>query len=304
MNKKKKDLIVGSLCALGCETLFGLSYIFTKQVTNLVSPFVLMGWRFFIAFIVMSIFIVFFRIKINLKNKPLKKVFLIALCSPVIYFVGETMGISLTTASESGAILACIPVVSLVASTFILCEKPTKKQIIGILVTLIGVIFTVLTVEISESLSVFGYCFLLMAVISYALYSTFVEKTNEYTDIEITYIMLILGATVFTSFVIIEAIVAKNITNLIFLPFKNSSFLIAIFYQGVGCSVLAFFLYNVAIAKIGVNRTSSFIGVSTVVSIIAGVLLLGENFSAYQIIGVIIIITGVYIANAGEKGNS
>lgn len=146
-NKKKKDLIVGSLCALGCETLFGLSYIFTKQVTNLASPFALMGWRFFIAFIVMSIFIVF-------------------------------------------------------------------------------------------------------------------------------------------------------------LPFKNSSFLIAIFYQGVGCSVLAFFLYNVAIAKIGVNRTSSFIGVSTVVSIIAGVLLLGENFPAYQLIGVIIIITGVYIANTGEKENN
>ena len=140
-NKKKKDLIIGNLYALGCEALFGLSYIFTKQVTNLASPFVLMEWRFFIAFIVMSIFIVFFRIKINLKNKPLKKVFLIALCSSVIYFVGETMGISLTTASESGVILACIPVVSLVAFTFILCEKLTKNQVIGILVTLIGVIF-------------------------------------------------------------------------------------------------------------------------------------------------------------------
>lgn len=140
-NKKKKDLIIGNLYALGCEALFGLSYIFTKQVTNLASPFVLMGWRFFIAFIVMSIFIVFFRIKINLKNKPLKKVFLIALSSSVIYFVGETMGISLTTASESGVILACIPVVSLVAFTFILCEKPTKNQVIGILATLIGVIF-------------------------------------------------------------------------------------------------------------------------------------------------------------------
>lgn len=145
-NKKKKDLIVGSLCALGCETLFGLSYIFTKQVTNLVSPFALMGWRFFIAFIVMSIFIVF-------------------------------------------------------------------------------------------------------------------------------------------------------------LPFKNSSFLIAIFYQGVGCSVLSFFLYNVAIVKIGVNRTSSFVGVSTVVSIIAGVLLLSEKFSTYQVIGVIMIITGVYVANAKENRN-
>ena len=35
--------------------------------------------------------------------------------------------------------------------------------------------------------------------------------------------------------------------------------------------MLAFFLSNVAIFKIGVNRTSSFIGVATVVSIIAGV---------------------------------
>lgn len=59
-----------------------------------------------------------------------------------------------------------------------------------------------------------------------------------------------------------------------------------------------------AIVKIGVNRTSSFVGVSTVVSIIAGVLLLGENFSAYQLIGVIIIIIGVYIANTGEKENN
>ena len=143
-----------------------------------------------------------------------------------------------------------------------------------------------------------------MAIISYALYSTFIEKANEYTSVEITYMMLILGSVVFTNFAIIEVIVAKNITNLIFLPFKNSSFLIAIFYQSVGCSVLAFFLYNVAIVKIGVNRTSSFVGVSTVVSIIAGVLLLGEKFSNYQAIGVIIIITGVYIANVKEKENN
>ena len=108
---------------------------------------------------------------------------------------------------------------------------------------------------------------------------------------------VLMGWRFFIAFIVMSIFI-------VFLPFKNSSFLIAIFYQGVGCSVLAFFLYNVAIAKIGVNRTSSFIGVSTVVSIIAGVLLLGENFSAYQIIGVIIIITGVYIANAGEKGNS
>lgn len=52
------------------------------------------------------------------------------------------------------------------------------------------------------------------------------------------------------------------------------------------------------IVKIGVNRTSSFIGVATVVSIITGAVILHETFTMYQIIGAIVIIIGVYVANA------
>ena len=59
-----------------------------------------------------------------------------------------------------------------------------------------------------------------------------------------------------------------------------------------------FFLSNVAIARIGVNRTSSFIGVATVVSIIAGALILKEQFTVFQVVGAVLIIIGVYTANA------
>lgn len=68
-------------------------------------------------------------------------------------------------------------------------------------------------------------------------------------------------------------------------------------YQGIGCLVFAFFLSNHAIAKIGVNRTSSFIGIATVVSILAGALLLREAFSVFRIIGAAVIIAGVYLAS-------
>lgn len=47
-------------------------------------------------------------------------------------------------------------------------------------------------------------------------------------------------------------------------------------------SVLAFFLSNNAIKKIGVTRTSSFIGISTLVSILSGIVFLGETFSPFQ----------------------
>lgn len=301
-NIKQSNVITGCLCALGCETLYGLSYMFTKQATELASPFALLGWRFLIAFIVMSAAAKCGIIRIDLRKKNIRPLVKVALFCPCIYFIAETIGISRTTASESGVFLACIPVASLAASTLILKQRPTKLQITGILIILAGVIITVFAVGVSSSLSVIGYAFLLCAVLSYALYCVFVDRASNFTGAEITYIVLTAGAMLFVAFALLEAIINGTVPELAALPVKEGTFLIAILYQGIGCSIIAFFLSNVAIAKIGVNRTSSFIGVSTVVSIVAGAVLLKEAFTAAQIIGAVVIIAGVYIANAKRKG--
>lgn len=294
---KQKNSTVGILCAIGCETLYGLSYIFTKQATACASELALLGWRFFLAALAMSLCVMLGLIKIDLKQKPMKPLLLVALCSPCVYFIAETIGISRTTASESGVFLACIPIASLIASTLILKEKPSKMQLIGILITLAGVLITVFAVSAASSLSISGYVFLLAAVVSYALYSVFVDKASAYTGAEITYVMILTGAVLFLLLAIIEAGLQGTLPELMRLPFREPDFLTAILYQGIGCSVFAFFLSNLAISKIGVNRTSSFIGIATVVSILAGALLLRETFTAYQIVGAVIIISGVYIAN-------
>ena len=300
MRKKLSDSIIGILCALGCETLYGLSYIFTKQATENASAFALLGWRFLLAFAVMSLLAALGVMKVQLRGKNLKPLLRVALFSPVIYFIGETIGISNTTASESGVFLACIPVASLIASTLILRKKPSRLQVTGILITLAGVLITIFAVGATSSLSVVGYGFLLIAVISYALYCVYVDMASEYSGAEITYIMLTAGAMVFTILAIGEAATHHSMRQLLSLPFSDTHFLTAVLYQGIGCSILAFFMSNIAIARIGVNRTSSFIGVATVVSIIAGALLLHEQFTLWQIIGAIVIIVGVYTANASK----
>ena len=297
----QNNVILGCLCALGCETLYGLSYMFTKQATEFASAFALLGWRFFVAAVVMTVVVLCGAVKLNLKGKRLKTLLLVALFSPCIYFITETIGISHTTSSESGVFLACIPVVSLIASTLILKKKPAKVQVAGISITLIGVIITVVAVGTSSSLSVIGYALLLIAVISYALYCVFVDKASEFSGAEITYIMLIAGAVLFVTLAIVEAVTTGAVTELISLPFNKGEFLIAILYQGIGCSVVAFFLSHVAIANIGVNRTSSFIGVATVVSIIAGAVILKATFTSMQIVGAVVIIIGVYVANSKIK---
>lgn len=274
--KSKNNALIGCLCALGCETLFGFSYLFTKDATVTASTFALLGWRFLIAIAAMSLCAATGLMKINLKGKSIRPLLNVALLNPVIYFIGETFGISLTTASESGAFLACIPVASVIASALILKEKPTRWQVVGILTTLAGVLITVFAVGGSSRFSTAGYAMLCIAVIAYALYSVFVERAADYSSAEVTFVMLAAGSIVFSLAAVIEAAASDNLAALATLPLTDRGFLVAILYQGVGCSVLAFFLSNVAIAKIGVNRTSSFIGVATVVSIIAGVLILRE----------------------------
>lgn len=300
----RKNSIVGSFCALICEILYGLSYIFTKQATESAGTFALLGWRFFTAAVFMTILTGCGVVKIHLRKKNLKPLFRVALFSPCIYFIAETLGIDYTTASESGIFLACIPVISLGASTVALKKKPAKIQIIGILITFVGVILTVIAAGTSVSLSVTGYIFLAIAVFAYAFYSVSVEKASEFSGVEITYFMLLSGAVVFTIFALIEAVVKGNLTTLFSLPFTDHGFLTAILYQGIGCSIVAFFLSNVAITKIGVNRTSSFIGVATVVSMAAGAIFLHETLTIFQIAGAAIMLAGVYTANSRRAQGS
>lgn len=296
--KEKNRIIVGCLCAAGSEIIFGLSYIFTKNVTTEnIHMFTLLGWRFVIAAATMTICIGLGIIKINFKNKSIKPVLRAALFVPCLYFIGETIGIRYTTASESGVFLSCTSVASIAASTLILKKKPTRNEVVGIVTTLIGVLITVVVVGVSARFSLLGYAFLLMGVISFALYAVFSRKAIAYSEAEITYIMLIAGAVVYGLCACIEAYENGTMKALILLPFHDHSFLIAVLYQGIGCSIFAFFMSNMAIARIGVNRTSSFYGVSTVVSIFAGALFLHEMFTWGQWIGAGIIILGIYIAN-------
>lgn len=66
---KQNKVLTGSLCALGCETLYGLSYIFTRKATANAGELALLGWRFLIAAIIVTILAAAGALKINLKKQ-------------------------------------------------------------------------------------------------------------------------------------------------------------------------------------------------------------------------------------------
>lgn len=295
---KAERKVTGILAVIGAEIIFGCSFLFTKSVTGQVSVFTLISWRFLLAFAVMSLLRAAGVIQVRYRGKDPRLLFAIGLLQPVLYFTCETFGIGLTTASESGTIIAAIPVVTLICASFILKERPGILQMTGIGITLAGVLLIVLTQGTRPTFNAAGYLMLFIAVLSYSLYSVFVQKARRFTGMELTYAMVGLGAAVFCTAAAVEHGIKGTLPQLLALPFTNRPFLIAILYLGILSSIGAFFLSNVAIRILGTNRTATFVGLTTATAVILGVLVLRETFTGWQAAGVILILAGVYTANA------
>ena len=92
------------------------------------------------------------------------------------------------------------------------------------------------------------------------------------------------------------------VVALLRLPFADRGFLIPLFWLAFCSAIVGFFLANVAIAKAGVNRSASFIGVATLVAVVAGAAILGETFTVQQTAAALLILAGVWIANSLPAG--
>ena len=297
MEKFSRRETTAMLGSCGSSLLFGLSYMFSKRVLGTVSVFSLLSWRFLFGAAGMSLCVAFGLIKVNFRAKPLKPLLRMVFFMPGLYFIFEALGVRLTTASESGTIIACIPIFTLVASALLLREPPTRLQVGGILLSTAGILTIVLLKGTSASFSLPGYLFLLGAVCSSTLFYVESRRASGYTVFEKTYAMCLTGALVFTIGALAEHGLKGDVGTFLALPFTNHAFLASAAYLGLGCTTLAFLLSNRSIAILGTTRASAFSGLSTVISVISGVMILGDPFSWLQGAGTFLVLCGIYIVN-------
>ncbi|MDR0841395.1 MAG: DMT family transporter [Christensenellaceae bacterium] len=297
-----KATAIGTLCALVASILFGFSFLAVKLGINEVSALSLLSWRFIFAFIAMTVCAALGLFKIDLKGKDIRPLLSIAIFQPVIYFTAETLGIARTTVAESSAIIACIPLLTLVLSGPMLREWPMRRQWISIAGSVLGVLLIGLQRGLTLSLSVSGYALLCAAMVSDAVFVILSRRAQGYTSAEKTYVMAALGALVFTLAAFSEHLEAGTLRQFALLPFTNTRFLLGCLYLSIGSSVAAFLLFNQGIAALGAARAASFAGLGTPVAVLGGILLFGERLTLLQAIGTALVVLGVYGANILPKG--
>ncbi len=282
--------------------IFGFSFLFSKKALMETSPFVMLAFRFTVTFIILNLVMIFRKKKMVFKGKKLLYVFLLGLVQPVLYFLCEGYGVMLLQTSYVGIILSLIPMTSFLLGFLFLNEKVKRIQVVFAFISIIGVVLTTLG-ESQGAFSWLGFILIFGSVITASMFSVLSRKVAlDFDAFERTYIMFFIG---FVTFLVLGAIDAMgDFQAMVLTPMKSSSFWIDILYLAGVSSVGAFLMINYAMTHISVAKASIFTNLTTVISILAGVLFLNEQFGWFQAIGSLIIIASVYGVNRKRKSKT
>ena len=290
------------------NSIFGFSFLFSKVALEVTIPSVMLAVRFTTAFLVLNL-IAFFGTRIrkkdgtpliefSLKGKPLKNIILLAIFQPVIYFCAESYGIAWTSSAFAGTIIAVIPLAGIIFDVLIMHVKVTRRQILCSVASVIGVGITTLGAKDTKA-SVIGLLLLLIAVASGALFYVFSKKAGEdYNPLERTYVMFGIGSVVYISLALVQC--AGRYDTMILPALTSLEFWGCILYLAVISSVVAFMILNFGSSYVSVSEASIFANLTTVISIGAGIFIVGESFTPWQLIGAAVIIGSLWICNRKE----
>lgn len=300
---ENKGQIKGVLSALTANLIFGFSFIFSKMALNVAQPLLILAVRFTVAFLALNLLIVLGVFKPRFKGKKIGGLMLMSIAQPLTYFIFELYGLKLTSSALSGIIIALVPVGVALFSGFILGEKPTVWQIICSIVSLVGVTAVSIVSNNGSKSHILGILLLVGAVISATAFNLLSRNcSKDFSPFERTYFMFLVGSVGFN--LIAAVILKKDYIKGIATAFQNTEFIIAIIYLAVISSVAAFMLYNYSTTKITAICSSSFSNIITVISVLAGVLILNEDFSPLQLILCLPIIAGVWGVNFYTSDNN
>lgn len=285
---------VTTYIALTLTTLFwGLSFIAVKIALTGFTPFAYMFLRFALAS-------VFFLVLMLVRGFPKleagdhKKLFLIGLFEPGLYFIFETFGLTYTTASKASIIIAALPVIVLLLARLFLNEKISGKSVWGVILSMAGIIILILgdpKFSISSAGAVIGDVLIFGAVISAAFYMIIARDLGQkLSAFEITSFQVFYGTILFAPLFLI------NIGSVQWTGISVSA-AGAVVFLAVFATVLAYLFNNYALTQIPASQAAVFINGIPVVTTIGAWFILDERLTLLQAAGGVLVLIAVMVAN-------
>lgn len=288
MNYKTGAFIGLSLASL----IWGLSFIWTKQVFAYWGPFTLCLLRMLFASLLIAIYMKFKGISFEMKGDFLSFL-LMAICEPFIYFIGESYGLMEVSPGVAALVIGSIPVFLGLSTKVYGHEKADQGFFAGVLISIFGLIVVSFDFNGQLRYSLRGLSLLFLAVASAVFYNQVIKLLSQLHKAEtIVFWQSLFGAGLFLPFFLIfewENFVAG-------LPYGSSVWQ-PFFWLSVLASTLSFIIYNHAVKKVGMLKANLFVSLIPAFALLASFWLEIEEVRWYKIVGLLCMIAGVYMAS-------
>jgi drug/metabolite transporter (DMT)-like permease len=283
------------------NVIYGMSVFFTGSLSGSVDVLDILALRFLMSFFVLFLLKTLKIIKINVgvkdiigrtdRSKYIKSLLLAALFEPVLYMLFETLGIATTSGITAGVVLSLLPVSCCICESLILKEKTSLLQKIFLGLGIVGVAYIAINTSTGEGKdSVWGILFLILAIISGALFMVFSRKSSsKFKPMEITYFSCLLGMVAFNAVNVVRHLIKGDILEY-FTPYLSLDNMVGFVFLAVISTIVATSMNNFALKYMQVSTMSAFGGVSTMVTVAAGVLFANEKLYLFHIIGLSLIV--------------
>jgi len=190
--------------------------------------------------------------------------------------------------------ISTIPVWIIFISSILNVEKTNMFQIIGVALSLTGVIFIITKADINLIKSLDfnkGDLTMAVAMFSWALYSALLRKKKyEISQITLLEVVIISGLIFLIPIYFIEM-------NMGYLIKLEKPFILTLTYVVIFPGLAAFFFWIKGISIIGANRAGIFLHLMPIFGAIMAMVIFKEKFMFYHFLGAIFIIAGITLSN-------
>lgn len=264
-----------------------------KIAVGHISPFLLTSLRWFVALIIIAPFAV----KYGRSDWAVIKtrfVFLFFLGAVGFTLFNNLLYLALTSTSAVNVsiIQSSMPLFVFFLNAAFFSVNLTKYQAVGFPITIVGVLviaFQGNLTELAEYVVNIGDVLALASVVAYGIFTAFLKSKP---DIHWLSTMLVL---VFSAFVTsIPFTLFESVSGNLTLP--DLTGILVVIYTAVFAAVVAQTFWIRSIELIGSNGTSVFINLIPIFGTLLAVVFLGEQLYMFHVLGLLLIVSGIYIA--------
>lgn len=290
---KNREKILGVFFALCTITIWGSTFIFTKQLLDFFTPAQIMLVRFAIAYVVLFLMRPKFT---RLTRNEILLILVVTLTGNTLYFLAENYALSFTLASNVSIIVATAPILTALLAHFTGTEAFRRTTLIGFFIAISGVILVVFNGSFVLKLDPRGDLLALGAALSWAVYSVLtIRCTSGYDPFLSTRYMMLGGFLTTLPIVLVQN--APFPTTALFSWPVGAYFL----FLGFVGSGLCFLMWNTAFRYLGAVSTNSFIYAQPFITIVVAFFVLHEPLSLLAVLGAILITLGVIVSRKQPK---